>query len=1210
MPINHTKISLLSFLLLITLVPATVWAQVYSGSLTGVIKDPSGAVVPGAEVKLTDVNKGYSLNVKSDESGRYLLRSIAPGTYRLSVVASGFRAYLQQGIVLDVGQNASIDIALQLGEQSNTLEVTSESTLLQTEDVVTGQTLNRTFVNDLPLIGRYVMDLVYLTPGITRPPGRGVGSEADGEGNNFVANGGRSSTNDVLIDGVSVNLFAQHGGATGQIDIPSLEAVQEFKIQSNFSADTTGFSGSTAVNMIIRSGTNSFHGVAFEFLRNNVLTANDWFNNRAGVKLPARRFNEFGANVGGPIRKDKTFFFANWEGFRNRKPNTLQAGVPSAAMRSGDFAEICAAGFDNAGMCNDPGGQLWDPYSGVFDPNQGGPVRSRFIPFNNMATYQSPGNPKLNGTPFQPPAVPGNLINPVASRMMQEYPLPNLNVGSPNYSRYNNWIRSVSDAGGRNQMDFKIDHIFGEKDRLSIRFAPRWTYYNKVNSFDSPMDPYSQGHNKYDAYSFALNHTHSFSPKTLLNVSLGYITNPVFGGNGVLPEFYPDYDISKELGVPEYLKISGALDTPAVVIPSYRASGGGTSIGNMPWGQYKQTPETYHLLVSVSRVQGRHDMKFGWEGRLHRISFSQPVAPAGVFGFDFNSTSQQPWSGGGDQMAGFLTGVSVPTGWGSEYEVPLRPATQSFQYGGFIQDNWRVTDKLTLNLGLRYDLSLSRTERHNRMQSIDPDVASPLQVPGLPNLRGGMVFASPDHRTVTGTDYNDFGPRFGFAYRLTEKTVLRGGYGVFYTVPRNAAIGNVGGGFQGFAQHTPWFTTFQNDGATPWASLSDPWPNGGPNLPIGSSQGLLSFIGDAVNGPIPSIHPTPYEQSWSFGIQREMAGGVLIDANYVGKKGTKLYYGGANEFNHLGPEVESYSADQIAALNTFVPNPFYGIITSGSLSGPEIQAYRLKLPYPQFTSFSIDELPAASSIYHSFQLKAEKRFARGLQFLLTYTLSKSIDDSSVQGLTNFYGGSSSLQDPNNRSLERSLSQFDSTHVLGINYTYELPVGRGKAFGTNWNAWLNGIIGGWKTNGIWQFVSGNPLGLGLADGQSLPTYGGQRPSLTGALERNTGPDFVDHYFANPEVVVKPAPYALGTAPRTLSSVRAPGINIANLSLFKEFPMSKIREGMRLEYRLEAFNAFNHPHFGVPDTNLNGGSFGQIFYLATSPREFQMGLKFYW
>ena len=1119
-------------------------------------------------------------------------------------MASGFRAYLQQGIVLDVGQNASIDIALQLGEQSNTVEVTSESTLLQTEDAVTGQTLNRTFVNDLPMIGRYVLDLAYLTPGITRPAGTGYGVTE--QGNDFVANGGRSASNDVLIDGVTVNLFGQSGGAQYTIDIPSVDAVQEFKVQSNFSADTTGFSGGTAINMVIRSGTNFLHGSAWEFVRNNILTANDWFNNASGGKLAARRYNQFGANVGGPIRKDKTFFFVNYEGTRQRFTDTIQAGVPSAAMRSGDFREICGEGFDSAGRCNDPEGQLWDPYSGVYDANAGGPVRSRFIPFNNLATYQSPGNPKLDGTGYQLPAVPGNLIDPAAFKMMQAFPLPNLNVGSPNYNRYNNWIRSVSNPAAKNQMDFKIDHIFSEKDRLSIRFAPRWQTRDAVDAFDSPLDPYSLGHQKYDAYSFALNHTHSFNPKTLLNVSLGYITNPVRSGRGVLADYYPDYDISKELGVPEYLKRSGALAAPAIMLGNYRSGPTGQNLGSLFWSQYKQTPETYHLLVSLSRVQGRHDLKVGWEGRLHKLSFSQPVAPAGVFDFEFNSTSQLPTSGGGDAMASFLTGVGG--GWG-QYEVPVRPATQSFQYGGFIQDNWRVTDKLTLNLGLRYDLSLNRTERHNRMQYLDPNVASPLQVPGLPNLRGGMRFASAEDRTVTGADYNDFGPRFGFAYRFTEKTVLRGGYGVFYTPPRNAAIG-LGTGFQGFSQVTNWFTTYQNDGATPWGRLSDPWPVTGPNLPIGSSQGLLSFIGDAVSGPFRDVHPTPYEQSWSFGIQRELAGGVLIDANYVGKKGTKLYYGGANQFNHLGPEIEGYSADQIAALNTFVPNPFFGIITSGSLSGPEIQAYQLKLPYPQFTSFANDELPVANSIYHSFQLKAEKRFSRGLQFLLTYTLSKSIDDASVQGLTGFLGGYSSLQNPNNRRLERSLSQFDSTHVLGINYAYELPIGRGKAIGTNWNPWLNGIIGGWKTNGIWQFSSGNPLGLGLTGGQSLPTYGGQRPSLTGALERNTGPDFVDKYFANPEVAVTPAPYALGTAARTLPNLRAPGVNIASLSVFKEFPMSKFREGMRLEYRLEAFNAFNHPHFGAPDTTVNSPTFGQIFSLATSPRECQMGLKLYW
>src|SRR5207247_2057139 len=280
-----------------------------------------------------------------------------------------------------------------------------------------------------------------------------------------------------------------------------------------------------------------------------------------------------------------------------------------------------------------------------------------------------------------------------------------------------------------------------------------------VDAFDSPLDPYSLGHQKYDAYSFALNHIHTFNPNTLLNASLGYITNPVRSGRGVLSDYYPDYDISKELGVPEYLKRSGALAAPAILLGNYRSGPTGQNLGSLFWSQYKQTPETYHLLASLSRVQGRHDLKVGWEGRLH---------------------------------------------------------------------------KLSLNLGLRYDLSLNRTERHNRMQYLDPNVASPLQVPGLPNLRGGMRFASAEDRTVTGADYNDFGPRFGFAYRFTEKTVLRGGFGVYYTPPRNAALGASGGGFQGFAQVTNWFTSYQNDGATPWGRLSDPWPVTGPNLPIGS----------------------------------------------------------------------------------------------------------------------------------------------------------------------------------------------------------------------------------------------------------------------------------------------------------------------------------------------------------------------------------------
>jgi hypothetical protein len=1181
---------------------AAAWAQVYSGSLTGVVKDPSGGMVPGAAVKLTDTNKGYSYSAKTDDSGRYLLRSLLPGTYTIVAASPGFKLSQREGIVLNVNENTNLDIVLEVGQTQDIVDVVGSAPLLSTQDAVRGQTLNRDFVNDLPLLGRHVNDLARLSPGVTRAAGQGYGSEVD---NNFVVNGQRNSTAEIIVEGVSFSTAGQHGGINAVLDVPDVDAVQEFKVQSSFSADVTGFSGSSVINMVIRSGTNSFHGSAWEFFRNDKLAANDWFANRNGRNRPSIRFNQFGGTAGGPIRKNKTFFFADAEAILTKDPATATVGVPSAAMRTGNFAEICTTGFDSAGMCSTAAGQLWDPFSGVFDAQLGGPVRSAYIPFNNLTTYQSPGNPKLNGTPYQPAARPGNLIDPVAAKVMQLYPLPNANVRTAAYNRYSNYFTSYSSPTSRKQYGVKIDHYFSEKDRLSARVAPRFQTQKTKNLYGNAMDPNGQGLKTWNAYSHALNYVHTFGPKTLITISLGYIINPVYSGRGVLVSDFPEFDISKDLGFPEYMKRSGIRWAPALNASNY-STAGGTSIGSRNGGLFKQTAETHDLNTSLSRVAGHHDLKFGWNGRVHRLSFLQPGAPAGNFSFSFTSTSQLPTTGGGDAMASMLMGV--PTG--GSYEIPARPASQSFQHGAYIQDNWRVTPKLTLNLGLRYDLSVARTERFNHMNYLDPGVQSPLQVPGLSNLHGGLIFASARDRQVNGMDYRNFGPRFGFAYALDSKLVLRGGYGIFYDPPRNGAAGTVATGFQGFSQVTQLIGTYQGDGATPWVRLSDPFPGGGPNLPIFDSQGLLSFTGDSVRAPFRSVHPTPYEQSWNFGLQRQVPGGIVIDASYVGLKGTHLYFGGAQEFNRM-PEITGYSADQITALNQFVPNPFLGIFKTGALSGPTIPRYQTLLPYPQFTSFAIDELPAANSSYHSFQLRAEKRMAHGVQFLVTYTLSKSIDTSSVQGLTSFTGGSSQLQNPNNRSLERSLSQYDATHVLNVSYVWDLPIGRGKAVGRGWNSVLNGVLGGWKTNAIWQFVSGQPLGLRLSGGQSLPTYGAQRPNLVGTLDKGSGSnsDLVNQYFGNPQVVVKPAPFALGTAPRTLPNLRGPGIGIANLSIFKEFSLNKIREGMRFEYRTEAFNALNHPHFCGPNTTLNGGSFGVITGMCSAARELQLGMKLY-
>src|SRR5437667_5661485 len=414
---------------LLLLLASPAQAQVYTGSITGLIQDPSGAVVPNASVVLTDITKGLKYSATTDSTGRYVLRSLPPSTYSIRVEASGFRSEVQSGIVLEVNQNLTLNVSLQVGTAQETVEVTGQPPVLATEDAVTGQNLNRTLINDLPLVGRGVFDLAMLSPGINQPAGNTFGP--NNMANNWISNGSRNAQADILIDGVSTVGVEQNTAIVNPLYTPSVDAVQEFKVQqSNFSAEI-GFSGATVVNVVTRSGTNDFHGSAYEFFRNDKLNANNYFNNQAGIKIAPVRWNEFGVTVGGPIRKNRTFFFFDYEGSRASTSVTKNASVPSVLERTGDVGDLCGdqgGTFDANGQCLNPDGtpsdgQIWDPYTGVYDPNQGGPVRQNFIPFNNLATYTSPGNSNL-ATVHPIPNAPGNLIDPVASKMMQLFPLP------------------------------------------------------------------------------------------------------------------------------------------------------------------------------------------------------------------------------------------------------------------------------------------------------------------------------------------------------------------------------------------------------------------------------------------------------------------------------------------------------------------------------------------------------------------------------------------------------------------------------------------------------------------------------------------------------------------------------------------------------------------------------------------------------------------
>jgi len=1148
----------------------------------------------------------------TDSSGRYVLRALPPSAYSMRVEAAGFRTEVQSGIVIVVNQNLTLNFSLQVGSTQQSVEVTGQTVELATEDAVTGQNLNRTFINDLPLVGRAVFDLAMLTPGISQPAGNTFGPNT--MANNFISDGSRNAQADILIDGVSTVGVEQNTAIVNPLYTPSVDAVQEFKVQqSNFSAEV-GFTGGTVLNVVTRGGTNEFHGSAYEFLRNDKLNANNYFNNQAGIKIAPVRWNDFGVTIGGPIIRNRTFFFFDYEGSRASSSVTKNAGVPSLAERSGDFGELCGyqgGTFDSSGLCSAPEGQIWDPYTGVFDPNQGGAVRSNFIPFDNLATYTSPGNPNLAAV-HPIPNGPGNVIDPVAFKMIQLYPLPNLNVGLSSYDYLNNWIGTGADKTRNDQIDIKIDHRFNDATTLSGKISYQSGYTKPANLFGNVGDAYSSGFSDGNAKLLALNVTHTFSPKTLLTVSLGLTRAFSFDHGGSAADF-PNFDPIKDLGMPSYIEDEhGVKAAPSITVGGgYSMEGGNNSIGTQAWTYLKYAQETHHLIGTLSRLTGRHELKFGAEGRLHRVDIFFPGIPAGTYSFDVNTTEQAPWDGSGDAMAGLMIGAGGQDNWGA-YEIDYAPANENWNIGSFVQDNWRATDKLTLNIGVRYDLDLPRTERYNRISWLDLNSPSPLQVPGMSNLKGGLHFADKDHRAPYDNNYHGWGPRFGFAYKLRSNTVVRGGYGVYYSQNKGAASGT-GFSDQGFLEDTNWLNTYLNDGATPWSFLSDPF-HGGPRQPTGASLGLLTDVGFSIAGPIPSRNARPYEQTWSFGIEHELPGNVILDGTYVGKKGTHLYFGNAGTVDILTPAQAAAYVQNPGYYNTFVPNPFFGIITdpSSGISGPTVQRSALITPYPQFTGVTASDPPSASSTYHGFQFRAEKRFSKGLQFLATYTNQKSIDDSSVGGggLT-WLGGSldNVLPNPYDHRRERSLSQFDISQILQFSYVYELPVGRGKQVAGNLNPILNAVIGGWKTAGTWRFDTGQPIILTLNGGQSIPTFGPQRPDLTAPLKRASGLN-LDQYFANPEVAVAPAPYTFGTAPKVLPNLRMPGTRTAALSLFKEFSLASMREGAHLEFRAEAFNALNHPQFAGPASTVGNDDFGKITQQANRPREVQLGLKLYW
>jgi hypothetical protein len=1041
-------------------------------------------------------------------------------------------------VVLAIGQQARVDVRLEVGAVSESIEVVADASLLETVDSVLGKVVDNRRITELPLNTRNVFSLLYLTPGVT-------GSVSTTYGTGYAINGARNSMLDILVDGVST-AHPTVNGFSGNSTFPPVEAIAEFKVLGANYAAEFGRSNGGIVNVVYKSGSNDLHGSLFEFLRNSKLDANDFFNNLQGRQLGSFKRNQFGAMVNGPIRRNKTFFLASYEGLRERSSANTTTSVPTALQKAGNFSETRAS--------------------------NGNPV----LIFNPFST-------RAQGSGFVREAFPGNIIpasllDPVARNVARYYPEGNV-VTNP-VTNLNNFFNTGARSFDQDQIDGRIDQNITDRQRIFGRFSWRDNLDSPPVYFPSDLT-IAEGRVEQGVRqpSLSIDYTNTVSPTTVWTTRFG-ISRSIF-----------NYD-NQGLGFkPSSLGLPGAIDSVVdrQMFPRFGASGFVNLGGN---DHRYSTFNTFTLLSNLSRIVGNHTVKFGWEGRLIRANVWE-ARSAGTFnfspGFTQGPNPNQASATAGHSIASLLLGT------GTTGNVLIRNwknvASQSYYHGLYIQDDWRVTQKLTLNIGLRYDLDLPRTERYDRMNWFDPYAPSPLagRVPGFSQLYGGVRFVGVDGnpRTQFHKDLNNLGPRLGFAYQADSKTVIRGAYSHIFGPSRQGAQGTVGP--FGFRVEYPWVTT--TDGITPFNRLSNPYPEGFRGVP-GAADGLLTQAGANLQAFLQDS-PSPWNIMWNFTIQREFPGDVLLETAYLGNRGLYLSRSGEGgmELNQLDPRHLSLGS----ALNQQVANPFFGLVNNGVHLSRTIARGQLLRPYPQFTDVQPLYDAGSNSIYHSWQNTFKRRFSHGVFFEGSYTWAKLIDTGA------------SHQNTYDVAASRALAEQDIAHRFVASFVYDLPVGRGRSLDTGDSRLVNAILGGWQVNGIVTYQSGTPLQLSASNTSGLFAPRTQ-PNSIGRSGRKTGPvqERLNAYF-DPAAYTQPAPFTFGNLARFLPDIRSDSVRNWDVSLFKEIPVT---EKYLVQFRAEFFNAFNTVRFGNPNTSVTSNARGVVTSQANAPRQIQFGLKLLW
>jgi len=1132
-----------------------VAAQTPNAGITGTVTDAGGARVPNVDIVVRKVDTGLTFRAKSSEDGTYAIPAIPIGAAELTATAQGFKQFVRKNILLEVNQRMRLDIVLELGTVTETVTVTAEAPRIDIEDSALGAVVEQERIEQLPLNGRHVFSLVQLVAGV-QPIDRDADGFAEITNQGFSQmriNGGPVYGNQIMLDG-GVNTVPVHGEISV---VPQADAVREFKVETNGLKAEYGQSSGGVINVVTKSGSNRINGSLYEFVRNDFFDARNFFavdkDPVTGRYNPMLRYNQYGFTLGGPVILPKlyrgsgrTFFYVGYEQWRHKTGSLNRGTVPPPRERQGDFSQT---------------------RNGL----------GQFIPIYDPATTRA--NPSGSGWVRDP--IPGNIIppnrwDPLAMRVLEFMPQPNvppINI----YTNTNNFLSLAAAPVVQGALNVKIDHRFGPKDSMFARYSRNRNDRGGGGYGMGPADPALFARNdKRDNHNFIVSYTRVFTPR-MVNEFRGNLTRQHLdfrqisaGGNWPQKLGYPPI-------IPQDL-------FPRVDIAGYLSLGAGsTSYG-------KRAQHTVQFTNSLTIIRGTHQIKIGTDQRWVRLNYLTRGYASGQFSFTATLTSNPQQSAGtGFGLASFLLGE---VGGGT---LDIRPAFSfhAWMNGSYVQDDWKITPRLTLNLGLRYDFSSEPVERHNRYSNFDPFLINPET-----GLRGVMQYAGLDRpRHFVRQDYNNWGPRFGFAYALTRdnKTAVRSAFGVLYL---NDLSGNTSGDASnslGFSASTP----FTAPGGGPFRAFL--FSEGPPRIvqPAGASGGPTAYRGLSVRFQDP-YNRAPYQLQWNFTIDRALAGKWSVSAGYAGNRGIKLF-GGNYDLNQLDPDYFTLGN----ALQNSVPNPFAGKIPGTTLNTSTISRSQSLRPLPDYLSVTTFANHGASSVYHSLQLTVQRRYSNGLSALVSYTNSKLINDCT----SNAGGGSNSLGDfrigAYNRRLERGLDPNDISQRLVISSVYELPFLK-KSRSRSWQA---RIIRGWQLNSITTMQTGDPLevrgasnltGINWPDVLFDPTlYGEERGVLR---------------WFNTDAFRNPADWTIGNVARSLPNTRGPGMFTMNLSLFKTF---RWRERVRTEVRAEAFNALNHVNLNNPNLSFSPNrqgvstnpSFGRIT-TAGPARRLQFGLRLSW